>query len=67
MEFRADATGIVHALVGKLSLPEDKLTANIEAFINHIRAVKPAAVKGHYIRSITLSATMSPGLPILAA
>jgi large subunit ribosomal protein L1 len=67
VEFRADATGIVHALVGKLSLPDEKLTANIEAFINHIRAVKPASVKGHYVRSITISATMSPGIPVGAA
>jgi large subunit ribosomal protein L1 len=67
VEFRADATGIVHALVGKLSLPDDKLTANIEAFINHIRAIKPASVKGHYVRSITLSASMSPGVPISVA
>jgi large subunit ribosomal protein L1 len=67
VEFRADATGIVHALVGKLSLSDEKLTANIEAFINHIRAIKPASVKGHYVRSITLSATMSPGVPIVVA
>ena len=67
VEFRADATGIVHALVGKLSLPDDQLAANIEAFINHMRSVKPAAVKGQYIRSITISATMSPGVPIIAA
>jgi len=67
VEFRADATGIVHALVGKLSLSEEQLAANIEAFINHIRSVKPASVKGHYVRSITLSATMSPGVPIIAA
>ncbi len=67
VEFRADAAGIVHALVGKLSLPEEKLKDNIDAFINHIRSVKPAAVKGHYVRSITVSATMSPGLPIVAA
>src|SRR5262245_62243569 len=67
VECRADATGMVHALVGKLSLPDDKLTANIEAFINHIRAIKPASVKGHYVRSITLSASMSPGVPIHVA
>jgi large subunit ribosomal protein L1 len=67
VEFRADATGIVHALVGKLSLSDEQLAANIEAFINHIRSVKPAAVKGHYVRSITISATMSPGVPIIAA
>jgi large subunit ribosomal protein L1 len=67
VEFRADATGIVHALVGKLSLSDEQLVANIDAFINHIRAVKPAAVKGQYIRSVTISATMSPGVPIAAA
>jgi large subunit ribosomal protein L1 len=67
VEFRADATGIVHALVGKLSLPDDKLAANIEAFIHHIRSVKPASVKGQYVRSITISATMSPGIPVIAA
>jgi len=67
VEFRADATGIVHALVGKLSLSDEQLAANIEAFINHIRSVKPASVKGHYVRSITISATMSPGVPIIAA
>ena len=67
VEFRADATGIVHALVGKLSLSDLQLAANIEAFINHIRTVKPASVKGQYVRTITISATMSPGLPIIAA
>jgi large subunit ribosomal protein L1 len=67
VEFRADATGIVHALVGKLSLSDEQLAANIEAFINHIRTVKPASVKGQYVRSITISATMSPGVPIIAA
>lgn len=67
VEFRADATGIVHGMIGKLSLGEDKLTDNITAFINHIRSVKPAAVKGQYIRSITVSASMSPGVPIVAA
>jgi len=67
VEFRADATGIVHALVGKLSLSDEALSANIEAFINHIRSVKPASVKGHYIRSVTISATMSPGIPVIAA
>jgi len=67
VEFRADATGIVHALVGKLSLSNEQLAANIEAFINHIRSVKPASVKGQYIRSVTISATMSPGVPVAAA
>ena len=64
---RADAAGIVHALVGKLSLADGQIADNITAFINHIRSVKPAAVKGNYIRSITVSASMSPGVPVIAA
>lgn len=66
VEYRADAGGNVHAIVGKLSQPEEVLVANIDAFMTHIRNVKPAAVKGQYIRSITISATMSPGVPIVA-
>ena len=67
VEYRADAGGIVHALVGKLTLPEGHLSENIHAFINHIRSVKPAAVRGQYIRSISVSASMSPGIPLTAA
>ena len=66
VEYRADAGGNVHAIVGKLSFPEEKLVENITAFINHIRAAKPAAVKGQFVRSVTISATMSPGIPIAA-
>jgi large subunit ribosomal protein L1 len=66
VEFRADAGGIVHAIVGKMSFDESALFQNIDAFINHIRAMKPAAVRGTYIRSITISATMSPGVPVAA-
>ena len=64
--YRCDATGIVHAIVGKLSFSEEKLVENINAFINHVRGSKPAAVKGQFVRSITVSATMSPGVPIAA-
>jgi len=66
IEFRADSGGNLHAVVGKMSFSEDKLVENIVALINHIRAVRPAAVKGHYVRSITLTASMSPGIPIAA-
>ena len=66
VEFRNDAGGVVHAVVGKLSFDAAKLTENIEAFIRYINNLKPAAVKGHYIRSITVSATMSPGIQIAA-
>jgi large subunit ribosomal protein L1 len=64
VEFRADKGGNVHAGVGKLSFDEDKLAANVSAFVDQIRAAKPAGVKGNYVKSITLSATMSPGVRI---
>lgn len=66
VEFRNDASGIVHAVVGKLSFETDKLRENVEAFIQHINNLKPMAVKGVYIRGIALSATMSPGVRIAA-
>ncbi len=64
VEYRADKGGNVHAGVGKLSFEEDKLVGNIAAFVDQIRAVKPSGVKGNYVKSITLSATMSPGIPV---
>jgi large subunit ribosomal protein L1 len=67
VEFRNDSGGIVHAVVGKLSFDADKLVENIRAFIHHITAIKPNAVRGQYIKSIAVSATMSPGVRIQAA
>jgi large subunit ribosomal protein L1 len=64
VEYRTDKGGNVHAGVGKLSFDEDKLVANVTAFVEQVRAVKPAGVKGNYVKSITLSATMSPGIPV---
>jgi large subunit ribosomal protein L1 len=64
VEYRTDKGGNVHAGVGKMSFDEDKLTANIATFIDVIKASKPAGVKGNYIKSITVSATMSPGIPV---
>jgi large subunit ribosomal protein L1 len=64
VEFRADKGGNVHAGVGKLSFEDEKLVQNVTTFVEQVRAVKPAAVKGNYIKSITLSATMSPGVAI---
>jgi len=66
VEFRNDAGGNIHAVVGKLSFDTKKLVENIQAFIHHVTAIKPAAVKGHYIKGITVSATMSPGVPVAA-
>src|SRR5687767_2119433 len=52
VEFRNDAGGIVHAVVGKLSFDENKLLENIKAFIDHVHHIKPHAVKGHFVKSI---------------
>ncbi len=67
VEFRNDSGGIVHAVVGKLSFDEPKLVENIRAFMNYVTGLRPAAVKGQYIRGIAISATMSPSVRVLAA
>jgi len=60
IEYRNDAGGNVHAVVGKQSFDKEKLVENIEAFVSHIKKVKPLAAKGTYIKKACLSATMSP-------
>ncbi|RPI77071.1 MAG: 50S ribosomal protein L1 [Planctomycetaceae bacterium] len=67
VEFKADETGIVHCVAGKLSFEESQLAENVESLLRYIRSLKPASSKGVYIRSVTLTATMSPGIPIVAA
>lgn len=64
VEYRSDKGGNVHAGVGKLSFDEDKLAANITALVEQVRSVKPAGVKGNYIKKVTVTATMSPGIPV---
>ena len=64
IEFRNDTGGNVHAVVGKQSFDKKKLVENIDAFVNHIKKVKPASAKGAYIKKACLSATMSPSVQI---
>ncbi|MDR0338478.1 MAG: 50S ribosomal protein L1 [Planctomycetaceae bacterium] len=64
VEFRNDKAGIVHAIVGKLKFDQSQLVENINAFLQYVQNLKPAAVKGVYVKSITLSATMSPGVRV---
>lgn len=64
VEYRADKSGNLHAGVGKLSFDEDKLAANIQAFVDQVRNTKPSSVKGIYVQSITVSATQSPGIHV---
>ena len=66
VEFRNDSSGIIHALVGKLSFDNKQLEENIQAFMDHILGLKPIAVKGTYLKSGSISATMSPGVRIAA-
>ena len=67
VEFRCDAGGNVHAVVGKLSFEAPKLVDNISSFISFVTHMKPAAVKGQYIKGIAIKGTMSPALRIPAA
>jgi large subunit ribosomal protein L1 len=64
VEFRVDKTGIIHAPVGKTSFSSDSLVANALALVESIVKAKPAAAKGKYLKSVTLSSTMGPGLRI---
>ncbi|MEI8372928.1 MAG: 50S ribosomal protein L1 [Planctomycetota bacterium] len=64
VEFRCDSGGNVHAVVGKLSFEAQKLVENISAFINFVLHIKPAAVKGQYVKGIAIKGTMSPALRI---
>ncbi len=67
VEFRTDAGGNVHALVGKLGFEAPQLLDNISAFIHHILNMKPASVRGQYVKGIAIKATMSPAVRVQAA
>jgi len=64
VEFRVDKTGIIHAPLGKMSFKGDALIANAHALVDSIVKAKPAAAKGKYLRSVTVSSTMGPGVRI---
>jgi len=66
VEFRCDAGGNVHCIVGKMSFSETQLIENVEALLKYINSVKPASSKGVYVRNISLSATMMPGITVAA-
>ncbi|MFN5274172.1 MAG: 50S ribosomal protein L1 [Planctomycetota bacterium] len=66
VEFRNDKGSNVHAVVGKLSFDANKLVENIGAFISYVQSIKPNAVKGTYIKSIAICATMTPSVRVSA-
>ena len=64
VEFRNDGGGNIHVVVGKQSFAAEKLIENIEAFVSHIKKIRPVATKGTYIKKICISATMSPSVSV---
>ena len=66
VEYRTDSFGNVHGIIGKVSFTEEQLVENLNAFVAAILKVKPATVKGDYIKNVSITSTMGPGIKILA-
>ena len=64
IDFKVDKTGIVHASIGKVSFEADKILGNANEFMQTLVKLKPSSAKGVYIKSVSLSSTMSPGIPV---
>jgi large subunit ribosomal protein L1 len=64
IDFKVDKTGIIHTSIGKVSFDPEKLKDNVQEIVNVIAKLKPSSSKGTYFKSITLSSTMSPGIPL---
>lgn len=64
VQFRVEKAGIVHAGVGKASFDQDKLVANVKAFVDAITKAKPAGAKGTYLKKVSVSSTMGPGVKL---
>jgi len=64
IEFRVDKTGNVHAPIGRVSFSKDQLQQNLKAFMDSVLRAKPSSAKGAYVRSVTVSSTMGPGIAV---
>jgi large subunit ribosomal protein L1 len=64
IDFKVDKTGIVHAAIGKVSFSADKIQENADELIKTIIKLKPSTAKGVYVKSIFMSSTMSPSIPV---
>ncbi len=64
IDFKVDKTGIVHASVGKASFSAEKIFENADELLKTIQKLKPSSTKGIYMKSVYLSSTMSPGIPV---
>lgn len=65
VEYRTDSFGNVHAIIGKVSFNEADLLENLDAFVAQILKIKPATVKGDYVKNIAISSTMGPGIKVM--
>ncbi|MCF7803255.1 MAG: 50S ribosomal protein L1 [Candidatus Marinimicrobia bacterium] len=64
IEFRVDRYGIIHSIIGKASFESPELVENVKAFIGTLLRMRPAAAKGQYLRKVTISSTMGPGIKL---
>ena len=64
VEYRTDSFGNIHGVIGKASFSEEDLIANLDAFVAQILRIKPATVKGEYVKNISIASTMGPGIKI---
>lgn len=67
VEFRNDKTGILHVAIGKLSFTPEQIHENFVALMDAVKAAKPSGAKGTYVRSVTMTSTMGPGIPLNAS
>ncbi len=63
-EYRNDDGGNIHCIIGKMSFPEDHLVDNLQFFLDLINKIRPAASKGHYLKKLVVSGTMTPGIQV---
>ena len=64
VEYRTDSFGNIHGIIGKVSFSEEDLIANLDAFVAQILRIKPATVKGEYVKNISIASTMGPGIKV---
>ena len=64
VEYRTDSFGNIHGVIGKVSFSEEDLLANLDAFVGQILRIKPATVKGEYVKNISITSTMGPGIKV---
>ena len=64
VEYRTDTFGNIHSIIGKVSFSEEDLLTNLDAFVAQILRIKPATVKGEYVKNISISSTMGPGIKV---